>query len=587
MCLNRSGYLVSVFLLSLVLTNAMAQQANKNVNQKLISQTSSVEFAASQTLPAKIHSLMTQARQAMMDKHYQLAIKLYTRVTRFPQTKYHAEAQEYLGLARERNGQLAHAKAEYEIYLKKYPQGKDADRVRQRLDALVTAFKKPREALKKQKRKQRTPEWQDYGIVMQFYNRDVVNTERFGDLDVASSLTSNLNYTTRLRNSDYRMKANVAATHVYDFLDSETDDQRITSMYYDLVTPGRDIDLRIGRQKGRSGGVIGRYDGVNVSYQLYPAYRLRVITGYPFERYKTVDHRKDKNFNSISIEVGPIVDRWDASIFFLEQVADNIVDRKEAGMEIRYRSSALSIFSLFDYSLEFDTTNYFMTVINGRINKDERLDLIIDYRKSPFLTTTSALQGQVGVSTLGDLLDVLTEQEIDQLSLDRTAVYKSLTAIYTRSLSKQLSINLDFSISNLSGTVASGGVAAFEGTDNEYSISAGVIAKSLLMKNDLNLFNLRNSRLANSDVLVLNLSSRYRLDKKWQINPAVRYDTRDYDDGRSIDKLKPYVRLKHRYDKRWQFEMDLNYETKNTHHPLTGSDKESSYSLYAGYIFSF
>lgn len=31
-----------------------------------------------------------------------------------------------LGLARERNGQLAHAKAEYEEYLREYPNGEGA-----------------------------------------------------------------------------------------------------------------------------------------------------------------------------------------------------------------------------------------------------------------------------------------------------------------------------------------------------------------------------------------------------------------------------------------------------------------------------
>ena len=41
-----------------------------------------------------------------------------------------------LGIARERNGQMAHAKAEYEEYLRRYPEGPAADRIRSRLKAI-------------------------------------------------------------------------------------------------------------------------------------------------------------------------------------------------------------------------------------------------------------------------------------------------------------------------------------------------------------------------------------------------------------------------------------------------------------------
>ena len=75
-------------------------------------------------------------------------------------TVFSKEAQEYLGLARERNGQLAHAKAEYRIYLAKYPEGEDAQRVRQRLDALVTAYQAPMPGLPQFAGFQKVKQWQ-------------------------------------------------------------------------------------------------------------------------------------------------------------------------------------------------------------------------------------------------------------------------------------------------------------------------------------------------------------------------------------------------------------------------------------------
>ena len=47
------------------------------------------------------------------------------------------EAQELLAIAREKNGQLAHAKAEYERYLALYSETEGAARVKQRLAALL------------------------------------------------------------------------------------------------------------------------------------------------------------------------------------------------------------------------------------------------------------------------------------------------------------------------------------------------------------------------------------------------------------------------------------------------------------------
>src|SRR5262249_45043962 len=58
---------------------------------------------------------------------------------RYPENRYSAEAQELLGLARQRNGQPDAARAEYEDYLRRYPRGEGHERVQQRLAGLVTA----------------------------------------------------------------------------------------------------------------------------------------------------------------------------------------------------------------------------------------------------------------------------------------------------------------------------------------------------------------------------------------------------------------------------------------------------------------
>ena len=71
------------------------------------------------------------------------AVRLAEHLLGQPESSATPEAQELLGLARERNGQLAHAKAEYETFLSRYPDHANAPRVRQRLAALLGDEVKP------------------------------------------------------------------------------------------------------------------------------------------------------------------------------------------------------------------------------------------------------------------------------------------------------------------------------------------------------------------------------------------------------------------------------------------------------------
>ena len=67
--------------------------------------------------------LLAEANQAFSDAHYNRAVALYTKILAEEENSDSAHALEYLGLARERKNQLAHAKAVYSDYLRE--QGSD------------------------------------------------------------------------------------------------------------------------------------------------------------------------------------------------------------------------------------------------------------------------------------------------------------------------------------------------------------------------------------------------------------------------------------------------------------------------------
>src|SRR5882672_10977563 len=94
--------------------------------------------------PGTLQKMLADARTAIAARDYPTAITLLTKLQRQPEFPDRARAQELLGLARERSGQLAHAKAEYEEYLRRYPQGEAAERVAFRLRILRAAEAKAR-----------------------------------------------------------------------------------------------------------------------------------------------------------------------------------------------------------------------------------------------------------------------------------------------------------------------------------------------------------------------------------------------------------------------------------------------------------
>ena len=82
---------------------------------------------------------VAEGKKALAAKDYAHAVGFFTKAVTEGNASAKQEGQELLGLARERAGQLAHAKAEYETYLKLYPKGAGAARVRQRLSGVEAA----------------------------------------------------------------------------------------------------------------------------------------------------------------------------------------------------------------------------------------------------------------------------------------------------------------------------------------------------------------------------------------------------------------------------------------------------------------
>ena len=300
---------------------------------------------------------MDMAKVAMIDGNYSQAVRYYTKILRKAEGETKKQAQELLGLARERNDQLAHAKSEYKKYLNNYPLGPDAVRVRQRLAGLMTAAKKPKKRIvtvKKSKKIEEKPKWRirNYGSYSNFYYRD--QTLRDGKTRVnRNDILTNLNLNSRWINEDYDIRYKYSGMHQREFLSDEYSQNRLSTLSFEVRHNKSDLYAKIGRQTRHSGGVLGRFDGIHISYDIIPKIVINGVFGFPVESTKQTNIETEKKIYGVSANFGTFSEHWDYTAFFITQDHSGMIDRCAIGGEVRYFDPKKSFFSLLDYDVFF------------------------------------------------------------------------------------------------------------------------------------------------------------------------------------------------------------------------------------------
>lgn len=533
--------------------------------------------------------LLDEGKEAMLAKDYRRAVQIYTRLMETGEAETSQLALEYLGLARERNNQLAHAKAEYEKYLTLYPGGEGAERVKQRLAGVITARATPKTSLRKAKRGEAGESvWQSdvYGSFSQFYDRDESYTNNDDAVVNRSTLSTDLDLTARFRSDNYDIRASFSGGLENDFLDNDSSEERVSSMYVDVLSHKLNLSTRIGRQSRSTGGVLGRFDGALLKWQAFDQVGVNLVGGYPVASSSNVDIDNDRPLYGISFDLGTFADHWDFNTFYISQDVDGIIDREAVGGEVRFFHSDFSFFTLVDYDVSYDQLNTVLFNGNWSMTEQTTIHFSTDYRHSPILTTSNALQGQTATS-IDQMLLSFSEDEIRQLALDRTATSRSYTLGVTHSFNDKLQVSLDATLSKLSGTPSSGGIIGFDGTGNEYFYSLQFIGSSLIKEGDIAIIGLRHSDTSTSRVYSVNINTRYPITRNLRVNPRFLIDYRTIKDSDNEQwKFRPLVRLEYRWKRYYNFEIEggLEFSTDET---STTVDDRRGYFLTVGYRIDF
>ena len=227
--------------------------------------------------------MLRDAREALAKHKYPEAVDLLSRLLRQPEYPARADAQELLGLVRERAGQMAQAKAEYQEYLRRYPDGPAAARIRGRLQTLAAASLEAKST-------------GDFGAVTgnrwtmagsaavtYQYGKDQVVTN--GTTTTTNSLNSALVYGDLLlrdRGERYDFTARFNGGYTQNIVTTIGGSQdRVTAAYGELTDRVFGVTARVGRQSLASQGIVGLFDGLYVGYQVSPTWSVSGAAGLP------------------------------------------------------------------------------------------------------------------------------------------------------------------------------------------------------------------------------------------------------------------------------------------------------------------
>src|SRR5229473_7466475 len=254
---------------------------------------------------------MDEGRAALKRSSFREAIQLFTKALEYPENQYSAEAQELLGVARQRSGQLAQARAAYEDYLRRYPGGEGSERIKQRLAGILTAQDEasvplrvpatgPVGALPVHKfSPTHDTTWTLVGGVSSFYIHDDANTTA-RDTSLAPNPAANVDdhsvhqneiLTTvdlqaTCNNDKTSGKIRFSGGEEHRFSTNQngpTGDQKdqigVSQASLDMVIKDWNLRTVAGRQTYNGDGVFGRFDGALFSWQALPLLKFDVVGG--------------------------------------------------------------------------------------------------------------------------------------------------------------------------------------------------------------------------------------------------------------------------------------------------------------------
>ena len=172
------------------------------------------------------------------------------------------------------------------------------------------------------------------------------------------------------------------------------------------------------------------------------------------------------------------------------------------------------------------------------------------------------------------------------MAIDRTATYQSSTIGYSRPLTDNLQINLDFTQAHINGTIASYNVNGTPDMGDEFYYSVQLVGTSLFMKNDM-----YTAAFRYSDLRIRQLRRQFQRSipchreplgaaaTGWRLYPSKNTAYSEY-------TVLPSLLMSYVLSKDWNFEIEAGERWTWRAQGTTRSD-ETEFVITAGFRLDF
>lgn len=554
---------------------------------------------------AQAKTFMAQARTAMAAKDGPTAVNRLYRVLGLAANSQTEPAQALIGEAREMNGEVAKARAEYDLYLKLFPGGPNAARVRKRLAALPAETPPARRSMARALPEEAGPaQWSFFGSISAYYYTGHSQIETLvppppGQLTFdqqtlsftdQNSLITSINFNGRRHDGFTDTRIVLRDTDNQNFLTPSRSYNRLYSAYVDHVDRKRGYNFRAGRQNPNGAGVLERFDGVTAGYLLNPNWRVNAVYGDAVEFASPFK----KIFYGASVERLPDTGRPGASAYYIEQTLDGFLNRRAFGTEVRYFDGHLSAYGTLDYDVLYRGVNIALIQGNYLDDAGNNYYLVLDHRRAPSFALTSALFGAPGVS----IEDLVANLGLDQLRRDAvalTAISNNFSVGFTHPYSDRWQFGIDYRLASISSTQAAvvvlpltvvGPVCAGipdglgncvittspqAGTGNNHVVTFQAIGSNLFVPSAIGVGNLSLIEAPTYHGQAMNLNYVLPFRDRWRLDTNLRYYTQNNDTGDTQDRFSPSCRLAYRWGDSTYLEAEVGGEESRSSGP-TRSD---------------
>lgn len=542
-------------------------------------------------------NFMGEARQALDQKDSAKAVNRLNRVLGLPANSQTQAAQALIGEAREMNGELAKARAEYELYLKLFPGGTEAAEVKERLAKLprVAATPRPSAAAAAAARESRPAEWTTNASVSQYryFGKSQIETltppppgQLVFNIDTLSatdqnSLISTLDINARRRDAFTDTRIVVRDTDLKNFLPGKASYNRLYSAYIEHTDREAGYFVRAGRQNPSGGGVLERFDGLSLGYNLNPSWRVNGVGGSSVEFLSP--YKKD--FYGVSVDLLAQPSQWGFSGYLLQQTLEGEINRRAVGAEARYFDSNATVYGMLDYDLAFKALNIALLQGNYLTESGNNYFVVLDRRKTPAYGLTNALPGSPGMS----LKDILVAQGVSETraqALALTAVSNMFSVGFTHPYSPAWQFGADYRLASISGTEAAGAMPAQPGTGNSHVFSAQAIGNNLFLPNAVGVANASYILAPTYTGQAYGVNYVLLLQEAWRFDANLRYYTQKDDLGEQQKRLSPTFKISYRWKDMVSLEAEVGQEIVKVDGPTRVEDSKRTY-LFIGYRWDF